>query len=108
MNDGMVDVGEIQFRNYYVAFLTVRVRLKSNADDDDVWRTLVKNKRLMDDPHSERGSHDIFIISRRDIHGSSSFLTPSSSSSAGVHSMMIPMAENVIALRFILRQPSPV
>ena len=45
MNDGTVDVGEIQFRNYYVAFLTVRVRLKSNADDDDVWRTLVKNKR---------------------------------------------------------------
>ena len=64
----------------------------------------------MDDPHSERGSHDIFVLSRRDIHGSSSFLTPSSSSSssAGVHSMMIPMVENVVALRFILRQPSPV
>ena len=35
MNDGTVDVGKIQFRNYYMAFLTVRVRLKSNADDDD-------------------------------------------------------------------------
>ena len=44
-NDGTVDVGEIQFRNYYVAFLTVRVRLKGAADDEDVWRTLVKNKR---------------------------------------------------------------
>ena len=42
--DGAVDDGEIHFRNYYVAFLTVRVRLKG-SDDEDVWRTMVKNKR---------------------------------------------------------------
>lgn len=44
-SDGAVDVAEIHFRNYYVAFLTVRVRLRGAADDEDVWRTLVKNKR---------------------------------------------------------------
>ena len=43
-SDGAVDVGEIHFKNYYVAFLTVRVRLKGAADGEDVWRTLVKNK----------------------------------------------------------------
>ena len=47
VHDGTIDVGEIQFRNYYVAFLTVRVRLKGAADDEDVWRTLVKNKRFV-------------------------------------------------------------
>jgi len=109
-SDGAIDVGEIHFRNYYVAFLTVRVRLKGAADDEDVWRTMVKNKRLMDDPHSEKGSHDLCILSRRDIWGSGAgLLSTSSLPGSNPHSGgAIPMVENVVALRFILRQPSPV
>lgn len=63
----------------------------------------------MEDPHSEKGSHDLYILSRRDIWGTGSGLLSSSSFPGGNPcNGAIPMAENVVALRFILRQPSPV
>jgi len=85
-NLGAVEIGEIQFGNYYVAFLTIRVKLKGG--EEEVWRTLVKNKRLMPDPHGERGSQDYFVITRKHL--------PSE------------VMDHVTALRFVLRQPSPV
>ncbi|KAK3587101.1 hypothetical protein CHS0354_023556 [Potamilus streckersoni] len=83
-------VGEIQFKNYYVAYLTVKAKFKSGPDTkegENKWRTCVKRMRLMPNAHAETGSQDYFCVSRKH---------------------MAFELVNISALRLILQQPSPV
>ncbi|XP_060082218.1 nicolin-1-like isoform X1 [Ylistrum balloti] len=89
------EVGEIHFKNSYVAYLTVRVKQKpvpQEAGSDSVtpeikWRTCVRRMRLMPNPHCEAGSQDYFCISRKHFSFDLNQLT---------------------GVRLILMQPSPV
>ncbi|XP_073498910.1 nicolin-1 isoform X2 [Phyllobates terribilis] len=82
-------VRAISFRNFYTAFLTVKIQqLRPTATKKSrTWRTCVRSLRLMPDPHMEEGSQDYVSVCRQ---------------------QMSCDADNVTALRFILRQPSPV
>ncbi|XP_064632427.1 nicolin-1-like isoform X2 [Lineus longissimus] len=84
-----VEVGEIVFRNYYTASVTVKAREKGTMIDGagTKWRTLVRNMTLMPYPHCEENSQSYFTIKKKQM-----LFDP-----AGIN-----------GLRFILRQPSPV
>ncbi|KAL8603480.1 hypothetical protein ACOMHN_038621 [Nucella lapillus] len=87
------EVGEIRFKNYYVATLTVKAKFRSEQTPRDAaaeqpkWRTCLKRVKLMPDPHSEAGSHDFFSFTNKQFRCE---------------------LNNVNALRLILQQPSPV
>uniref|UniRef100_A0A2D4FT56 Nicolin-1 n=2 Tax=Micrurus TaxID=8634 RepID=A0A2D4FT56_MICCO len=85
------DLQAVAFKNYYTAFLTLRVQRQSSADDGtespSKWVTCLRNFCLMPNPHAEEGSQNYFSISR--------------------HQMLCDV-DQVAAMRFILRQPSPV
>ncbi|XP_059179528.1 nicolin-1-like isoform X2 [Physella acuta] len=87
------EIGEIQFQNYYVAFLTLKVKIKMTEEtpkqgvNDQGWRIALKRYKLMPDAHAETGSQDIFSLTKKH------FLVELS---------------NVVTLRLILQQPSPV
>ncbi|MEE6510363.1 hypothetical protein FKM82_030005, partial [Ascaphus truei] len=86
----VVDVQEITFKNYYTAFLTVRIQQKRPSEPaahTAAWRTCVRNLRLMPNPHTEEGAQDYVSLYR--------------------HQMLCDM-DNVTFIRLILRQPSPV
>ncbi|KAJ8302308.1 hypothetical protein KUTeg_021295, partial [Tegillarca granosa] len=64
------EVGEIHFKNHYVAFLTVKVKFKPSADNGEPpgearWKTCIKKMRLMPNPHTETGSQDYFCINKK-------------------------------------------
>ncbi|XP_061186579.1 nicolin-1-like isoform X4 [Saccostrea echinata] len=86
-------VGEICFKNYYTAYISIRVKFKAAPDNgtdsagDIKWRTCVRKMRLMPNPHKESGSQDYFSISKKQF------------------SFDIC---NISAMRIILQQPSPV
>uniref|UniRef100_A0A8C4TSF5 Nicolin 1 n=1 Tax=Falco tinnunculus TaxID=100819 RepID=A0A8C4TSF5_FALTI len=80
------DVQEIVFRNFYTAFLSVRVQRLGPAGPRR-WVTCLRDYCLMPCPHTEEGSQDYFSLRR--------------------HQMLCDM-DQVTAVRFILRQPSPV
>ncbi|KAG9470449.1 hypothetical protein GDO78_017784 [Eleutherodactylus coqui] len=86
-----VNVQEISFKNYYTAFLTVRIQQRrkseSRKNKTTIWQTCVRNLRLMPNPHMEEGSQDYVSLCRQ---------------------QMLCDADNVTTIRFILRQPSPV
>uniref|UniRef100_A0A8B9PHL2 Nicolin 1 n=1 Tax=Apteryx owenii TaxID=8824 RepID=A0A8B9PHL2_APTOW len=77
---------EIVFRNFYTAFLSVRVQ-RASAEGPRKWVTCLRDYRLMPSPHTEEGSQDYFSLFR--------------------HQMLCDV-DQVTAVRFILRQPSPV
>ncbi|XP_041348046.1 nicolin-1-like isoform X2 [Gigantopelta aegis] len=85
------EVGEIRFKNYYVALLTIRAKfrvIQANGEQGDLkWRTCVRNMKLMPKPHTEAGSQDYFCLTRKHF---------------------LFELVNVISLRLILQQPSPV
>ncbi|XP_039189977.1 nicolin-1 isoform X4 [Crotalus tigris] len=85
------DLQAVAFKNYYTAFLTLRVQRQSSADDGNEspskWVTCLRNFCLMPNLHTEEGSQNYFSISR--------------------HQMLCDV-DQVAAMRFILRQPSPV
>ncbi|KAF5897207.1 nicolin-1, partial [Clarias magur] len=84
-----VNINEISFKNYYTAYLTVRV-LKNEEENDEspaTWFTCMKNYCLMSSPHTEGGSQEYFSIYRQ---------------------QMLTEPDNVITVRLILRQPSSV
>lgn len=86
------EVGEIHFKNHYVAFLTVKVKFKPSADNGEPpgeakWKTCIKKMRLMPNPHTETGSQDYFCINKKHF---------------GFDLV------NLTAVRLILQQPSPV
>ncbi|KAJ6667752.1 hypothetical protein lerEdw1_016073 [Lerista edwardsae] len=86
-----IDLQEIVFKNYYTAFLTLRVQCRSPADDENEspnkWVTCLRNYCLMPNPHTEEGSQEYFSFSR--------------------HQMRCDV-DRVSSLRLIMRQPSPV
>lgn len=84
-----VEVDEIHFRNYYVAYLTILARKHGSgkAEDRREWRACLRSKQLMPLPHCEQGSEDYFVIRAQDC--------------------LFPLT-NIVELRFVLRQPSPV
>ncbi|XP_074646771.1 nicolin-1-like [Tubulanus polymorphus] len=83
------EVGEIHFKNYYTAFLTIKAKEKTsnNIDADSSWKTVVDKLQLMPDAHCETGAQDYFHIKQKQF--------------------LFDM-NNTIGLRFILQQPSPV
>ncbi|KAK3101124.1 hypothetical protein FSP39_001126 [Pinctada imbricata] len=85
------EVAEIHFKNFYTAYISVRVKFKAppeNGEPGDMkWKTCLRRMRLMPNPHTEAGSQDYFCISRKQL---SCDLT------------------NISGLRLILQQPSPV
>ncbi|GFO15511.1 nicolin-1-like [Plakobranchus ocellatus] len=86
------EVGEIRFQNYYVAFLTVKAKIKlteqtpREGPNDHGWRMVVRRLQLMPDPHTETGAQDCFVITR---------------------SQFVCELSQVVSLRLILQQPSP-
>ncbi|XP_046986212.1 nicolin-1-like [Schistocerca americana] len=100
---GPSQVGELVFRNYYTAWLTVLVRTavsgdanatnasssaaSATKDDSAEWQVGIPQRILMPNPHLEPGSHDLFSI-------------PATES--------LLEWNNLLALRLVLRQPSPV
>ncbi|XP_015148384.3 nicolin-1 isoform X2 [Gallus gallus] len=79
------DVHEIVFKNFYTAFLSVRAQ-RAGPPGPRKWVTCLRDLRLMPCPHTEPGAQDYFSLRR---------------------SQMLCDMEQVTALRFILRQPSP-
>ncbi|XP_078059239.1 nicolin-1 isoform X2 [Mustelus asterias] len=80
----------ITFKNYYTAFLTVRLQRRVTAESDRKllkWKTCIRNMCLMPNPHTENGSQDYFSIAR---------------------DQMLFEPDDVMTVRLILRQPSPV
>ncbi|XP_068109015.1 nicolin-1 [Hyperolius riggenbachi] len=96
-----INIQEITFKNYYTAFLTVRIQQRTPAiprspraktkkevvEKKKTWRTCLRNLQLMANPHVEEGSQDYVSLYK--------------------HQMLCP-TDNVTAVRLILRQPSPV
>ncbi|XP_052679654.1 nicolin-1-like isoform X2 [Crassostrea angulata] len=85
-------VGEICFKNYYTAYVSIRVKFKAapenGAESGEIkWKTCVRRMRLMPSPHKESGSQDYFAISKKQFSFEIS---------------------NISAMRIILQQPSPV
>lgn len=79
-----VNIDRLTFKNYYTAFVTVRL-LRRNPGQDAKWSTALKDLALMDNPHTEGGSQDYFSVHR---------------------SQMKVEPDNVASVRLILRQPS--
>ncbi|XP_023561747.1 nicolin-1 isoform X1 [Octodon degus] len=80
------ELQEITFKNYYTAFLTIRVRQHTSAHTPAKWVTCLRDYCLMSDPHSEDGAQEYVSLFK--------------------HQMLCDMAR-VLELRLILRQPSP-
>ena len=86
-------IGCVSFQNHYTHSLTLKFRSQAAAEqisnsksDRGVWQTAIDRVQLMTNCHCERGSQVLVVLNR------AHFLVP---------------LENVIRLRFILRQPSP-
>lgn len=80
------ELQEITFKNYYTAFLSIRVRQHTSAHTPAKWVTCLRDYCLMPDPHSEEGAQEYVSLFK--------------------HQMLCDMAR-VLELRLILRQPSP-
>nr|XP_044992729.1 nicolin-1 isoform X1 [Jaculus jaculus] len=80
------ELQEITFKNYYTAFLSIRVRQQSSMLTPGKWVTCLRDYCLMPDPHSEEGAQEYVSLFK--------------------HQMLCDMAR-VLELRLILRQPSP-
>ncbi|KAL0977969.1 hypothetical protein UPYG_G00164080 [Umbra pygmaea] len=79
-----VNIQDISFKNYYTAYLTVRL-LRRSDEGAARWATCLTNHCLMPSPHTEEGAQDYCSIYR--------------------HQMLIK-PDNVASVRLILRQPS--
>ncbi|XP_034023545.1 nicolin-1 [Thalassophryne amazonica] len=81
-----VNIEEITFKNYYTAFLTVRLlRRHPGQNAPAEWSTALRQLTLMENPHTEGGSQDYFSIHR---------------------TQMLVEPDHVTSVRLILRQPS--
>mmetsp|Transcript_7380 Transcript_7380/g.18428 ORF Transcript_7380/g.18428 Transcript_7380/m.18428 type:complete len:191 (+) Transcript_7380:60-632(+) len=91
---GLTKVSRIAFRNHYTASIAVRATTSKDAvqrgdrESLDGWVTLVKQTRLMDDPHSEDSSQLWHGFGVDDLAGGYG-------------------DEEFVALRFYFYQPSP-
>uniref|UniRef100_A0A8C6WWR2 Nicolin 1 n=1 Tax=Neogobius melanostomus TaxID=47308 RepID=A0A8C6WWR2_9GOBI len=81
-----VNIEEIRFKNYYTAYVSVRLLRKTPGQEASAkWATALRDLALMDNPHTEGGSQDYFSIHRTQMQ-------------------VVP--DCVMSVRFILRQPS--
>ncbi|XP_032892698.1 nicolin-1 isoform X3 [Amblyraja radiata] len=86
----ITNIEKITFKNYYTAFLTIRLQQRVSGESDKTvlkWKTCLRNMCLMSNPHTENGSQDYFSISKQ---------------------QMLFEPNDVMTMRLILRQPSPV
>ncbi|KAM4589047.1 nicolin-1 [Odontesthes bonariensis] len=79
-----VNIEEISFKNYYTAYVTVRL-LKRGPGQEAKWFTALRDLPLMDNPHTEGGSQDYCSVHRTQMQVES---------------------DHVVSVRLILRQPS--
>ncbi|XP_062400824.1 nicolin-1 isoform X2 [Sardina pilchardus] len=88
-NGKPIKVQEISFKNYYSAFLSVRLLRREEGNHEGAtsakWVTCLRNFPLMANPHTEAGSQDYFSVFRQ---------------------QMLVEPDNVLSVRLILRQPS--
>ncbi|KAJ8404081.1 hypothetical protein AAFF_G00344310 [Aldrovandia affinis] len=81
-----VNIQEISFKNYYTAFLMVRMMMRDPSQEGSPkWFTCLRNHRLMRNPHTEQGSQDYYSLYRQ---------------------QMLTAPDGVTLVRLILRQPS--
>ncbi|PIK47425.1 putative nicolin-1-like [Apostichopus japonicus] len=90
--DTPCDIGSISFKNFYTAFLTIKVKTVPEENGQDVkeegkWSTCLHQHQLMPNPHCETGSQDYFTISSK---------------------QMLFQPKRVCLVRLIMQQPSPV
>lgn len=52
-NDVDYNVGTVRFRNYYCASLIIKQMYKDEASGKERWRTVLSERKLMQDPHYE-------------------------------------------------------
>ncbi|XP_038628262.1 nicolin-1 isoform X2 [Tachyglossus aculeatus] len=85
---GPLDLQEITFKNYYTAFLSVRVLKRGSLPHcrPPKWVTCLRNYSLMPNPHTEEGAQDYISVFKH---------------------QMLCNVDKVLELRLILRQPSP-
>ncbi|KAL5013392.1 hypothetical protein ScPMuIL_007662 [Solemya velum] len=86
------EIGEIRFKNYYVALLTIKVKFRVSSENNEPgadvkWKTCVRKMKLMPNAYTETGSQDFFSITKKQF--SCDLI-------------------NVTVLRLILQQPAPV
>ncbi|XP_035614842.2 nicolin-1 [Oncorhynchus keta] len=79
-----VNIQEISFKNYYTAYVSVRL-LRRDGEGAAKWATCLRNHCLMSSPHTEEGSQDYCSVYRQ---------------------QMLIEPDNVTSVRLILRQPS--
>ncbi|XP_054279358.1 nicolin-1-like [Macrosteles quadrilineatus] len=81
-------IGELVFRNYYTAWISVLVRYDGPTANpkETGWKVAITKKVLMMSPHHENGSQDAISV-------------------AATESML--KWRKVVGMRLILRQPSP-
>lgn len=85
-------IGEILFRNYYVAYISLTCKrvpkeVEGNVNTENLpWENCFSRMKLMENPHCEQGSQDIVSLT--------------------VKQSKTPWM-GIVCLRFILRQPSP-
>ncbi|XP_028905515.1 nicolin-1 isoform X1 [Ornithorhynchus anatinus] len=84
---GPVNLQEITFKNYYTAFLSVRVLKRGSLSHcPPKWFTCLRDYSLMPNPHTEEGAQDYISVFKH---------------------QMLCNVDKVLELRLILRQPSP-
>nr|CAB3264325.1 nicolin-1 [Phallusia mammillata] len=83
-----IDIEKISFVNNYTAALSIKMKIAKSASNQTghTWVTGLKNYQLMPKPHCETGSQSYFHLMSSDF---------------------CKQPNEVCALRFILRQPSP-
>ncbi|KAL2091620.1 hypothetical protein ACEWY4_013883 [Coilia grayii] len=75
-NGKPIKIQKISFKNYYTAFLSLRLlRSEEEGQDGAKWVTCLRNFPLMANPHDEAGSQDYFSVSRQQVRGISFPLT---------------------------------
>lgn len=61
-------IEEITFKNYYTAYVTLRLLRKIPGQEAPAkWTTALRDLPLMDNPHTERGSQDYFSVHRTQV-----------------------------------------
>ncbi|XP_061584747.1 nicolin-1 [Cololabis saira] len=80
-----VNIEEITFKNYYTAYVSLRLLRRGPGDGPARWCTALRDLPLMDNPHTEGGSQDYYSLHR---------------------TQMQVEPDHVVSLRLILRQPS--
>ncbi|CAE1273633.1 NICN1 [Acanthosepion pharaonis] len=82
------EVDEIHFKNNYTALLSIKVKFHEQTEaESGKWKTCLKRYKLMPHPHTETGSQSSFVVNNKQLTCD---------------------LNNILALKFILQQPSPV